>query len=453
MKILLADDSMTAQNMGKKILAEAGYDVVAVSNGAAAMKKIASEKPDLLVLDVYMPGYSGLEICEKVRAAAETSRLPVLLAVGKMENFQPEETARVRADGVIVKPFEASELLAAVQKLEDKAAASAASAAAAEAAAMPMPMAAPEFQGAGYEEWKVTADDHVEEEEAAAPPKFTMSEEVGAAPAFAMDEMEVTAAPAGEFPAEAASPAAPPSFGEAPEFVAEEPPAQESRELAPEVDPAVEFTSPPQEDVPVTKLPELETATSEPAPPAADDARDPALVTDASEMASAFPTSFGIEGAEEVPVGVASDVPGLYDDERAAEASAEAQPTAAQDASPLPEAPPVLESPQHYGVEHEMEVRSEAPQPAPESPAPPAAAEQGPDPELAAALSAVMSALPPQPAGEDEPPPPPPEPVAEAAPVLLDPEAVAAIVERVVARHKAALVDEIMREIEAAGRQ
>ena len=72
-KILLADDSMTAQNMGKKILTEGGYDVVAVSNGAAAVKKIAEHHPELVILDVYMPGYNGLEVCERLRAALETA--------------------------------------------------------------------------------------------------------------------------------------------------------------------------------------------------------------------------------------------------------------------------------------------------------------------------------------------------------------------------------------------
>lgn len=120
LKILLADDSMTAQNMGKKILMEAGYEVVAVSNGAAAVKKIAEQKPDVVVLDVYMPGYTGLEVCERVKSAIETTKIPVLLTVGKMEPFKPEEGARVKADGVIVKPFEASDLLAAVQKLEQR---------------------------------------------------------------------------------------------------------------------------------------------------------------------------------------------------------------------------------------------------------------------------------------------------------------------------------------------
>jgi CheY-like chemotaxis protein len=119
-KILLADDSVTAQNMGRKILADAGYEVIAVNNGSAALKKIAELKPDLVILDVYMPGYSGLEVCQRLKESQETARIPVLLSVGKLEPFKPEESQRVRADGYIVKPFEASELLSALSKLEDK---------------------------------------------------------------------------------------------------------------------------------------------------------------------------------------------------------------------------------------------------------------------------------------------------------------------------------------------
>src|SRR5437899_2487009 len=111
---------MTAQNMGKKILSDAGYDVVAVSNGAAAVKKIAEQKPDIIILDVYMPGYSGLEVCEKVRGSLDTLKTPVLLTVGKMEPYKPEDANRVKADGVIIKPFEASDLLAIVKKFEER---------------------------------------------------------------------------------------------------------------------------------------------------------------------------------------------------------------------------------------------------------------------------------------------------------------------------------------------
>jgi CheY-like chemotaxis protein len=119
-KILLADDSVTAQNMGRKILADAGYDVVTVNNGSAALKRIAEIKPDLIVLDVYMPGYSGLEVCQRLKDAGETAHIPVLLTVGKLEPFKPEEARRVRADAHIVKPFEASELLTAITRLEDR---------------------------------------------------------------------------------------------------------------------------------------------------------------------------------------------------------------------------------------------------------------------------------------------------------------------------------------------
>ena len=119
-KILLADDSVTAQNMGRKILTDAGYEVTTVNNGSAALKKIAEHKPDLIVLDVYMPGYSGLEVCQRIKETKETSRIPILLTVGKLEPFKPEEARKARADGYIVKPFEASELLVALTKLEDK---------------------------------------------------------------------------------------------------------------------------------------------------------------------------------------------------------------------------------------------------------------------------------------------------------------------------------------------
>jgi CheY-like chemotaxis protein len=119
-RILLADDSVTAQNMGRRILTDAGYELVTVNNGSAALKKIAELKPDIVVLDVYMPGYGGLEVCQRIKENPETARIPVLLTVGKLEPFKPDEARRVRADAFIVKPFEATELLTALTKLEDK---------------------------------------------------------------------------------------------------------------------------------------------------------------------------------------------------------------------------------------------------------------------------------------------------------------------------------------------
>ena len=119
-KILLADDSVTAQNMGRKILTDAGYEVITVNNGSAALKRVAEHKPDLVVLDVYMPGYSGLEVCQRLKDAPDTARIPILLTVGKLEPFKAEDARRVNADAYIVKPFEASELMGALARLEDR---------------------------------------------------------------------------------------------------------------------------------------------------------------------------------------------------------------------------------------------------------------------------------------------------------------------------------------------
>ena len=118
--VLLADDSVTAQNMGRRILMDAGYEVITVNNGSAALKKIHESKPDLIVLDVYMPGYGGLEVCQRLKESPETQKIPVLLTVGKMEPFKTDEAKRVKADAHIVKPFDAGELLAALTKLEDR---------------------------------------------------------------------------------------------------------------------------------------------------------------------------------------------------------------------------------------------------------------------------------------------------------------------------------------------
>ncbi len=120
LRILLADDNLTAQNTGKKILAAAGYDVVTVSNGVAAVHKTAELRPDIVLLDVYMPGYSGMELCRQMKAAPETAGMPVVLTVGKMEPFRPEDGLKIKADGLIVKPFEAGNLISIVEKLAER---------------------------------------------------------------------------------------------------------------------------------------------------------------------------------------------------------------------------------------------------------------------------------------------------------------------------------------------
>src|ERR1041384_971579 len=105
--------------MGKKILIDAGYEVVAVSNGAAAMKKISATQFDILLLDVVMPGYTGPDVCAKTRDLKPYAKTPILFTIGKMElgEFKVEDAPKLKADGVVIKPFEASDLITTVQKI------------------------------------------------------------------------------------------------------------------------------------------------------------------------------------------------------------------------------------------------------------------------------------------------------------------------------------------------
>src|SRR4051812_20042934 len=168
---------MTAQKMGKEILIGAGYEVTAVSNGAAAAKKLA-DKYAVIILDINMPGYTGFELCEKVRANMEMAKTPVLLTIGKMEHYEPTEVQRVKADGVIIKPFEATDLIATIQKLIEKAT----PAPEYEKTVILKKADLEEFKDQSYNDWK-------QESEPEQPKKTTieMSHADASAPAFGMD--------------------------------------------------------------------------------------------------------------------------------------------------------------------------------------------------------------------------------------------------------------------------
>jgi CheY-like chemotaxis protein len=116
-RILLADDSTHAQRMGSKILSAEGIEVITVSNGDAAVKKLQEIEVDLVLADVYMPGLDGYEVCERIKSSPDHAGLPVILLVGALEPYEPDRIAQVHADGVLRKPFEASAVLETVRPL------------------------------------------------------------------------------------------------------------------------------------------------------------------------------------------------------------------------------------------------------------------------------------------------------------------------------------------------
>lgn len=105
-RLLLADDSVTIQKVVNLTFADEGIDVVAVGDGDAAMQKFIEATPDLVMVDVNMPGLDGYRICEMIKQDDETKHIPVILLVGSFEPFDEEEARRVGADDYLTKPFQ-----------------------------------------------------------------------------------------------------------------------------------------------------------------------------------------------------------------------------------------------------------------------------------------------------------------------------------------------------------
>lgn len=115
--VLVADDSPSIQKKAQGILKGEGFEVETVSNGVAAIKKLAKIRPIVVLADVSMPGRDGYEVCDFVKNSAELRHVPVLLIASEMEPYDEERGARVHADGKITKPFEPQELIATVTRL------------------------------------------------------------------------------------------------------------------------------------------------------------------------------------------------------------------------------------------------------------------------------------------------------------------------------------------------
>src|SRR5947209_8366615 len=122
-RVLLVDDSPHAQRMGERILSEEGFEVVTVSNADSALIRLEDVDPDIVIADTVMPGRTGYDICQFLKMSPRHRHVRVVLTAGVLETLDEEHSKRVEADGVLMKPFEATALLATVKPLGEAAAA------------------------------------------------------------------------------------------------------------------------------------------------------------------------------------------------------------------------------------------------------------------------------------------------------------------------------------------
>jgi two-component system sensor histidine kinase/response regulator len=113
-KIMAVDDENDVLLVIKTALQGEGFKVVTASSGPEALEKIPVEQPDLVILDIMMPGMSGFEVLEKLKADGATARIPVIMLTGLSERGKIREALASGTDYYIVKPFEFEELLTRV---------------------------------------------------------------------------------------------------------------------------------------------------------------------------------------------------------------------------------------------------------------------------------------------------------------------------------------------------
>ncbi len=112
MKILVADDEKEIVELEELYLKEAGYEVFKAYDGKMALRLLAEENIDLLILDVMMPGLDGVKVCKKMR---ETEKIPVIMVSAKGQEMDKIAGLQAGADDYMVKPFSPLELVARVK--------------------------------------------------------------------------------------------------------------------------------------------------------------------------------------------------------------------------------------------------------------------------------------------------------------------------------------------------
>ena len=116
-KILVVDDETDIRRMLQWSLKDQGYQVLTASDGREALEQIAIGQPDLVVLDVMLPGIDGYEVLQKVRANPATATLPVIMLTALDKGSDVAKGWKAGADLYFAKPFAPAELVEAIGRL------------------------------------------------------------------------------------------------------------------------------------------------------------------------------------------------------------------------------------------------------------------------------------------------------------------------------------------------
>jgi DNA-binding response OmpR family regulator len=115
-KVLIVEDDPDIRTMMQFVL-EDDYELILCEDGRIGIDKALEERPDLILLDIYMPGMSGFEVCKAVRDNPETSSIPIIILTAGALKEEVSEGYATGADDYIFKPFEPEQLIERIEKL------------------------------------------------------------------------------------------------------------------------------------------------------------------------------------------------------------------------------------------------------------------------------------------------------------------------------------------------
>lgn len=116
--VLVVDDDPSTVEMMEVVLSLAGHEVVGVTSATEALVSVLTDRPSALVLDLMLPGMTGMELLGILRADPETRDLPVLLFSAWTGSVDPWSAIEAGADGFLAKPLDVDTLVAEVERLQ-----------------------------------------------------------------------------------------------------------------------------------------------------------------------------------------------------------------------------------------------------------------------------------------------------------------------------------------------
>lgn len=119
-KVLIADDEKALRILLAGTLEIGDFQVLEADNGIDALEIAKKEKPDLVILDVMMPGLTGYEVCQSIKLNAELKNMKILILTAKGQESDKEAAKQSQADYYISKPFSPAELLKTVEEILSK---------------------------------------------------------------------------------------------------------------------------------------------------------------------------------------------------------------------------------------------------------------------------------------------------------------------------------------------